>query len=269
MWCKHCRQDVPGIICAESGEYRCPRCAEGIYSPLSDPLIGIEGFFPVDGNGVEEEPGARPPRLYDDWELDDELEHVGRILSREKPKAGLGVKSAGARVDAAHAGVAGTHSQRKKARQADAHRQAPAGQTVAEDAFSLMALVTWTLLSLGLMTFVCGGVLLGWSSISSRPDLWNMGLPTTLGGLVALLIGLILQLDRLWHDYRRTAVTLERFDEDLCDLKTTTTTVLDASHTVSGADFYAHLAGGAGPQLLLTDLKSQLDLLSAKIGKTD
>lgn len=261
MWCKHCRQDVPGIVCAESGEYRCPRCAEGIYSPLSDPLIGLDGFSPPDGNGVEEEPGRRPPRLYDDWEVDDELEHMGRLLNVEKPKPLQGAKSADWRVDAAHPDSAGPHPRRKRTRQPDAPKLAPA-----EEAFSLMAFFTWTLLSLGLMTFVCGGVLLGWSVMSGRQDLWNMGLPTTLGGQVALLVGLILQLDRLWHDRRRAAVKLDRVDEDLCDLKTTT--VLESSQTLAGADFYAHLAGGAGPQLLLTDLKSQLDLLSAKIGKT-
>lgn len=261
MWCKHCRQDVPGIVCAESGEYRCPRCAEGIYSPMSDPLIGLDGFSPADGNGVEEEPGRYPPRLYDDWEVDDELEHVGRILNREKAKAAPDAKSAGLRVDAAHQHPTGTHPQRKKTRRPDAPEQSPA-----EEAFSFMAFLTWTLLSLGLMTFVCGGVLLGWSITSGRQDLWNTGLPTTLGGQVALLVGLILQLDRLWHDRRRTAVKPDRSDDDLGDLKTTM--VLESSQTISGADFYAHLAGGAGPQLLLTDLKSQLDLLSAKIGKT-
>lgn len=261
MWCKHCRQDVPGIVCAESGEYRCPRCAEAIYSPMSDLLIGLDGFSPVDGNGVEEEPGRYPPRLYDDWEVDDELEHIGRILNREKPKPAEGAKSAGWRVDAAHQDPTGPHPRRKRTRRPDAPKQ-----SAAEDAFSFMAFLTWTLLSLGLMTFVCGGVLLGWSITSGRQDLWNTGLPTTLGGQVALLVGLILQLDRLWHDRRRTAVKVDRVDDDLCDLNTTM--ALESSRSISGADFYAHLAGGAGPQLLLTDLKSQLDLLSAKIGKT-
>ena len=34
-----------------------------------------------------------------------------------------------------------------------------------------------------------------------------------------------------------------------------------------GETFYSHLAGGANPQLLLSDLKSQLDLLADKIGE--
>jgi len=37
----------------------------------------------------------------------------------------------------------------------------------------------------------------------------------------------------------------------------------------SASDFYAHYAGGANAQLLLTDLKGQLDLLAIKIAEND
>jgi hypothetical protein len=33
--------------------------------------------------------------------------------------------------------------------------------------------------------------------------------------------------------------------------------------------FYSHLADGASPQLLLTDLKSQLDLLAMKMAREE
>ncbi len=256
MWCKQCRQDVPAIVCGESGEYRCPRCAEGVYSPLNDTLVDLTGLSPSDVSGAEEQPGRHPPRLYDDWEVDDHLDHLGRVLHREKPQP---AKSVTRRVDAAHQNVPPPHPPRGR-------QPGVPQQPAAEDSLSLMAFFTWTLLSLGLMTFVCGGVLLGWSIVSGREDLWTVGLPSALGGQVALLIGLILQLDRLWHDHRSTAVKLDRFDDDLHDLKATTT-VLGDSPNPAGTDFYAHLAGGAGPHLLLTDLKGQLDLLAKRIGK--
>jgi hypothetical protein len=88
-------------------------------------------------------------------------------------------------------------------------------------------------------------------------------LPVALGGQIALLIGLLVKLDRLWHDNRRAAAKLDVVDEQLHELKTTT--ALLGTGQGSPTAFYSHLAGGANPQLLLTDLKSQLDLLAMKI----
>jgi len=132
----------------------------------------------------------------------------------------------------------------------------------------LLTGLTWAALSLGTMAFVCGGVLLGWSIVSGREELWSVGMPVILCGQVALLVGLILQLDRLWHDGRSARAKLDDVDEQLHELKTTTS-LLGTGHNSPGGAFYSHLAGGAGPQLLLTDLKSQLDLLALKIMQQD
>ncbi len=104
--------------------------------------------------------------------------------------------------------------------------------------------------------------------ITGRPELWTIGLPVAIGGQIALLIGLILQLERLWHDSRHAADRLKAVDEQLHDLKTTTT-LLGTGHASPGGAFYAHMADGAGPHLLLTDLKGQLDLLALKIGNEE
>jgi len=115
------------------------------------------------------------------------------------------------------------------------------------------------------MSFVCGAILLGWSLGSGRQELWNLGLPISLGGQVALLAGLLLQLDRLWHHSRTACAKLDNVDERLHELKRTTA-LLGTTHTSAANAFYSHLAGGASPQLLLTDLKSQLDLLALRLG---
>ena len=94
-------------------------------------------------------------------------------------------------------------------------------------------------------------------------------MPIALCGQIALLLGLILQLDRLWHDSRQAATKLDQVDQQLHELKTTTTTMLSTGHNSPGSAFYSHLAGGAGPQILLSDLKSQLDLLAVKIGREE
>jgi hypothetical protein len=75
-----------------------------------------------------------------------------------------------------------------------------------------------------------------------------------------------LQIDRLWHDNREAAVKLDNVHEQIHELKTTTM-LLSTSQGPASATFYSHLAGGAGPQLLLADLKSQLDLLAMKISQ--
>ena len=116
---------------------------------------------------------------------------------------------------------------------------------------------------LGTTGFVSGLALMGWSIGAERPDLWTVGAPIILAGQIVLILGLVLQLDRSWRDSRWSAAKLETVDEQLHDLKTTTT-LLGAGSGPSGK-FYAHWAGGAGPEVLLGDLKSQLDLLAMKL----
>ena len=94
----------------------------------------------------------------------------------------------------------------------------------------------------------------------------TLGLPVAMVGQISLLVGLVLQLDRLWRDNRTAADKLDSVDEQLHELKTTTT-LLGTTQASAGAKFYSHFAGGAGPQLLLADLKSQLDLLAMKISQ--
>jgi len=117
------------------------------------------------------------------------------------------------------------------------------------------------------MALVCGGVLAGWSLLGGRNDLWGFGIPIALGGQFVLLLGLVLQMDRLWADSRNATAKLEHVDAKLRELKQTTT-LLGTGHGTPGA-FYVHYAEGASPSLLLSDLKSQLDLLALKLSNED
>lgn len=129
-------------------------------------------------------------------------------------------------------------------------------------------MLAWIALSLGTTAFVCGGMLLGWSIITGREPLWTVGLPITLGGQIALLVGLVLQLDRLREEGRHAAAKLEEVDDQLHELKTATP-MLGTSHNSPSRTFYSHLADDASPQVLLTDLKGQLDLLAVKLGQRE
>jgi len=128
--------------------------------------------------------------------------------------------------------------------------------------------LTWIALALGMTAFACGGMLLGWSLVAGRDELWTLGLPIALGGQIGLLVGLVLQLDRLWHDSRHAAAKLDDVDQQLHELRTATT-LLGTSHTSPASAFYSHLSYGASPQLLLSDLKSQLDLLALRIAQRE
>jgi hypothetical protein len=128
----------------------------------------------------------------------------------------------------------------------------------------LLALLIWAALSLGTAALVCGGILLGWSLLTGRGELWKIGLPIAAGGQISLLIGLLLQIDRFWHDNHRTVAKLDEVDEELHDIKTTAN-LLSTIHGPSSAQFYTHPAGDANPHVLLSDLKNRLDLLAMKI----
>jgi hypothetical protein len=70
----------------------------------------------------------------------------------------------------------------------------------------------------------------------------------------------------LWQANRRNTETLENVDRRLHQINHAAT-LLRTSHGSPGQSFYAHLAEGAHPHLLLSDLKGQLDLLANKLSQ--
>lgn len=207
------------------------------------------------------------PPTCDGWELDQQLRHIEQVLGAEKVGAekpnsgqlGTAYQQQAARLDPSHAGPAAWHP---------LPSAKPARTAKRESTRPLVAGLVWAALSLGTTAFVCGGILLGWSIYADRSELWDVGMPIAMCGQIALLIGLVLQLDRLWHDSRQAADKLDDVDEQLHELKATTT-MLGTTRGPSASAFYSHLADGAGPQLLLNDLKGQLDLLAVKLTQQD
>jgi hypothetical protein len=153
----------------------------------------------------------------------------------------------------------------KSERKSRTSRTSRKNTPVSQDS-TLLAFVTWTSILLGVAALVGGGVSLGYSVIGNRPDIWNFSLPFVIGGQIVLLVGLVLQLDRVWRENRSAAAKLNEVDEELNDLKTTTA-LLGTTQNPTSSAFYAHYAGGANAQLLLTDLKGQLDLLAIRIAE--
>jgi hypothetical protein len=199
---------------------------------------------------------------YDCWELDDQLWDIAHVLQVEtardhrREKAGRGEVT---RFDRAHEEIKASGTVFNRGSINTSKKTVP-------DTF-ISALI-WAALSLGTAALVCGGVLLGWSLWTGRGELWSTGLPIAAGGQICLLIGLALQLNRFWRDKHHTVSKLDEVDMKLRDLKTTAA-LLSAVHGPSSTAFYTHLAGGADPQLLLSDLKGQLDLPAMKVGEQE
>ena len=259
MWCQNCGQDVPGVAAEGTSEYRCPRCRRSLRQCEHRLRIGggDERQFVEDAadKDMAEAEAASPTPPYDGWELEQRLIHIERMLGAEGRAASADAENQAAeksnavlRFDSAHASRTRPHG-RPRPVKLPRHGK-------------LSSAIVWSALLIGVTTLVCGGVLMGWSMLSSRDDLWSIGFPIALVGGISLFAALIVQMDRLLNDNRDTKAKL---DNQLHRLATATNQ-LGSHHHLSPSDaFYSHLADGANPQLLLSDLKSQLDMLAVKI----
>jgi hypothetical protein len=277
MWCQHCRQDVPAISQGETA--RCVRCGRATAGPTSAAAssagVAESSQWGLDlGTTVDQpdSPTIAPPAVEDDdWLLDHKL----RLLQR---KLNIAHSAGSVENDPRHStfGTAAEHASFPLAASDTRHRgsgdtKSTSGADVGSRSSKTTekrrpAILAWAIMSLGLMSFVCGGVLLAWSFLGHRNDLWGLGMPITLVGQFGLLLGLVLQLDHLWQASRHTADTLNAVDDRLSEINHATT-LLRATHSSPAQSFYTHLAEGAHPHLLLADLKGQLDLLSTKMSQ--
>ncbi len=235
MWCGNCQLDVPAIASAgNSNQICCARCRQEL------------------GRDAQPAASATPDAL-EDWDLTEELHEIERLVG---PFAELPEEMRTAPT--------------QEPRSAQAVRSLPDAAGITTDRLKTprkSGLFSWVLIGLGVMACAFGGGLIVWSLIADRPELWQLGLPVALLGQGGLLAGLVLQLDGLWQNSRQTATTLCELDAQLQELRQATN-MLATTHSSSAQAFYAHLAEGASPQLLLSDLKGQMDLLATRLAQT-
>ena len=250
----------------------CARCQSGLTSefPAEDavaqPTNGIDQHdfnLPHDSSdrSKRDKSANVPPRADSVWrELDSSLnsawESIDEILSRadlllgkaaEIPRQEPPIFS---QLDGAHSGLSGWHHQ--PPRPLRLYRPP-----------SRSSIVSWCSLGTALTGFVCGSVLLSWSLLGGRPELWNIGETITLASQVGLLIGLVLQLDRIGQDRRQTAARLTRLDQQVESLHTT---VMPGSLGPPPPNFVTQAAKPASAdEALLAELQSQLDRLASTL----
>lgn len=258
MWCSHCQHEVP-VLASPPGisAHRCPRCKRKLANERTATIPREEAATCKENAALTLSLVGMPVEL-DDWELNDDLLATKRILALVKagsaPALRDSLEDRLPTLQAPHESNAGPALRAARV----AASAAPRTPSAPKSGWG------WMMLSLGLMAFVCGGVLVAWSFLAKRPDLWQLGLPMTFAGQAGLILGLILHLDGLWHTSRQATQTLEVLDEELAEIKHATT-LLSTTHSAPAQSFYAHYSSGASPQLLLADLKGQLDLLATRL----
>jgi hypothetical protein len=213
------------------------------FEKLADHGLSLEAPKPVPTPSFSE---------LDDWKLADDVRHLTAASTMAVPLGRVPLATSPAARDPNPAATA------KPPEQVVVTSADPAVRA------SRSSLFAWLFLSFGLMAFLCGGVLLVWSVAAARSELWDLGMPITVVGQAALLLGLILQLERIWQGNRYTVDKLEHVDKQLDDLRQTAS-MLGMTHTSASQAFYSHLTQGASPHILLADLKGQLDLLAVKM----
>jgi hypothetical protein len=269
MWCSNCNQDVPAIGQPGTGKSVCTRCQQVLRPPHAVQICeaGIElDEHPQwkDAPTLPAVPSA-PPFATDDWDQRRRNRELGRKLrhdlGRPKPRSAAGTLSAS---NLSLQDNLFDELQQVTAPSlyppAEAELSSYRAQSRRPEGGQFMA---W-------LTAFCGAGILGaglgtisWSLSAGRMDTWNFALGLTLTGQGILIFGLVLIVARLWRNSRYASTKLIDVHAQLGQLQHTA----DALTTMrSGAPaFYAELARGASPQMLLANLKGQLDQLASKI----
>lgn len=256
VWCKSCQQDVPAVAATESDDgVCCARCGgpvghDGVatkYSPTADEPVRLDDTL------VEP-----PPSLADDWDAEQQLRRAVRVLqSSTRPAKPTDAHTAQLRFDPPQLDLRPWQAGQARRSQA---QPAPARRVRG----AWIGGLAWLMLALGLMGLACGGVLLGWSIFENRPELWRQGMPILIAGQCTLVLGLLLQLERVWQNGRHNQSKLHEVDQRLADLNHQAA-MLGTTHSTASKAFYSHLAEGASPQILLADVKGQLDMLAVQM----
>jgi hypothetical protein len=263
MWCSTCHQDVPGIKHPTNGRTLCAQCQR----PLRAPKPAYATKICDEGLALDDPAAKMAAATAPVSDFDQRARERARILNRELRRSGVGAVTpkweGPRRFDAPKNLFADAALDRLPAVSpivcepkplAARNRQKEGGQ-----------LLTWLIVVAGLAMLGGGVGLLTWSLAENALRYWNLGLGLALGGQGILIVGLMLAVARLWRSSRGAWNRLHDVHTRLGELQHTAD-ALAGSRQVSGAAFYADLVRGASPQVLLANLKGQVDQLATRLG---
>jgi hypothetical protein len=126
-------------------------------------------------------------------------------------------------------------------------------------------IVAWLTVFAGALILAGGIGLVAWSLSTRQMLYWNLAIGLTLGGQGLLIFGLVLAVSRLWRNSRYASGKLQDVHTRLGQLQNTAD-ALTATRSGGAPAFYADLVRGASPQVMLANLKGQIDQLATRIG---
>jgi hypothetical protein len=263
MWCHHCQQDVPGVNGSQPGAVRCVRCGTNMALDGGARAGLRQDLDYTADHGVNLEEGLRPvekgPDIdFENWDLEREIRKLRGL-------------SAGESLLSKAKSVTIIHQAHARATEESSQEMAISGRNRSESgtretfAPSNGQFGFWVLMG-SIAAIICGGGLMIAGNADTNSMLGIYGVPLLGYGQIGLLLGLILQLDRINYASRSAAARIADMQSQLAQVEKTTSE-LSATRGSLSQTFYSHMVDGASPQILLADLKGQLDLLATKLSR--
>ena len=266
MWCSTCQQDMPAVAHALSGRNVCSRCQRPMRSskPMHAAAICDDGLALDDPAAAAV---AAVPPIANDWQSQQRARRMERELRRstiETPTATTPHLQGPRRFDPpkqlfdsiqqVSAPIAVAITPQLASTPYARLRRTQGGQVIA-----------WMIVVAGTITLASGIGLVAWSLAARQTLYWNLAIGLTLGGQGTLIFGLVLVLSHLWRNSRYASGKLQDVHARLGQLQQTAD-VLATIRAGGAPSFYTDLMRGASPQVLLANLKGQVDQLAARVG---
>ena len=268
MWCSTCHQDTPSVAHAATGRIVCSRCQQ----PLQSRKVAAAAQICDEGIALDEQaaPVATPAATFrqDDWPAQQRMRSVARELKRPNiaAKTSAGTPSLARHRFEPPQDFFGQFAPTPLPSIAPAGTQATPNAAQQAQNSESSQIVAWLIVVAGILSLGSGLGLMAWSLSTKTMTYWNLGFGLTLGGQGTLILGLTLVVSRLWRHSRYAATKLQDVHSRLGQLQQTAE-VLTTMRSGGGAPaFYAELARGASPHMLMTNLKGQLDQLATRLG---
>ena len=273
MWCCHCQQDVPAVARSAEGPLVCPRCdadfdtdcdadIDADFDPAADLIQACA--HPTDTgvslDSVASEPNLTPPiNLLEREETHRHLRHIGRRLRtayRHDPGFGAAPppRNWGPEALASLTGLEHVRAVKRRSSHPAVDDRSP----------TFTSRLIGLLLVAGVAGFVGGAGLLVWAAAFQLPGPWQWGMTATIGAEGALILGLTWMAGRLWRNSRQLNRQLAGVEGQLHDIEHLTGS-LAGSRMSSSQHYYDHFNQGASSQMLLANLRGQVDQLASKI----
>lgn len=274
MWCSTCQQDTPGVAHASTGRIVCSRCQQPIRGKKHVPRARVcdEGIA-LDECAAESPASVHEGAFrHDDWPARERMRSLARQLRRPHILANSAERGGSRSIFAERHRFEPPHdltpTTAASPTSAIPDRLSPpthdAGMRPQTSVSS--QIFAWLCVLAGAVALV-GGIGVVASSLATQDmQYWNLGLGLTLGGQGTLILGLVIVASRFWRHSRYAAGKLQDMHTRLVQVQQSAE-LLTTMRAGGGAPaFYAELARGSNPHVLLSNLKGQLDQLATRIG---